>query len=64
MVIFFIFISFILISLLYSLFLFIFNYHLPDLKFVNDNPCDVNEVVFNPRNLLENKKYFQKSIDK
>ena len=38
--------------LICATFLFIFNYHFPELKFCNDE-CDVSKVTFNLRNLLE-----------
>lgn len=52
MILFFIFIGVILVLLVYSLFLFVINNKLPDMKFCNDE-YDVNDVTFNPRNLIE-----------
>ena len=52
MIIFYVLMGLILILLICATFLFIFNYHLPELKFCNDE-YDVSEVAFSPRNLLE-----------
>ena len=56
MIIFYILMGLILILLIYATFLFIFNYHLPELKFCKDK-YDVIKVTFSPRNLLKDILY-------